>query len=180
MSITKEQFTEGVVDFIERYNRLPYMAEDDVLITIDTEDKDLSIITEVRPYRAVKYTTEYFETTGNLINELLNSKGLSNDKISKIIDISEKSLLKLLNKEGKSPTPRIRRQLELFYGEDLYPELEKYSKTCSDCACGCEQPYYVTVVSCPKYKKKTVKKKEAKAKTETKKETKKETKTKTK
>jgi len=46
-----------------------------------------------------------------------------------------------------------RRQIEMFFNKDYFPELDKYNDMCSKCKEKCKQPYWADILDCRKYKK---------------------------
>lgn len=149
--INQNELIDGTLRFIYVYKRLPYYAEDD--IEVEKENKDNKL--ELRPYRAGKYIKEFFTNQDKYTQYLLDNKIITYETISEIIKIDKSRLEKLLNKKIKTPEIRERRQIEIFFNKDYFPELGKYNENCGTCGKKqCKQLYWVSVISCGKQGKK--------------------------
>lgn len=165
LPITKEQFIEGTLKFINSYKRLPYLQEDDVEVEIENKDGEL----EFRPFRAGKYVKEFYDNQDNMSEELFKENIITYKLIGEILGITETVVKNAITKETTVPEPRVRRLIHIFFNRDYYTELGIYAKRCEDCEeCSCKHEYFVSVISCPRYKKKTEKKPKVKIKKETK------------
>lgn len=163
--IDKEEFVKASLDFLEYYGRLPYMKEDDVLVTLKEETLDSEGHREIREqeryYTSLKYVKGHFDTPENMTQYLLDEGLLSYGDIADAITIPEKRVKELMSGEAQKVETHERRMIELFLNKDLYEDLgHGLSHHCSDCTKSkqCGQPYWVAVVSCPKFKKKATKK----------------------
>lgn len=152
--ITKEQFNEAIIKFIHRYERLPYQPEDDIEVEIKNDEDEL----ELKNYRANKYVKEFYKTQDKMSEELLNNNIITYKMISDITKISETVLKNAIEKTTKNPDLETRKAVHVFFNNDYYKELGIYAKKCEDCqGCKCKYDYFVSVVYCPKFKKKETK-----------------------
>lgn len=149
LPITKQQFLDGTLKFIQSYKRLPFMDEDD--IEAETIGKDGK--KELRPYRASRYIKEYYDTQDKLTESLLDNKLITYKSIADILGLTEVVTRNATTKETKNPQPNVRRQLHIFFNKDLYKELGEYANLCSGCTKRCKQHYFVEV-KCKNYKEK--------------------------
>jgi len=46
-----------------------------------------------------------------------------------------------------------RRQIEMFFNKDYFPELGEYNAKCSKCNKKCKQHYWADIIACEKYSK---------------------------
>lgn len=164
--ISKEELVNAIPKFMAHYGRLPYMDEDDVIINIkkDKEEKDGSITSVVveQPYKSLKYVKGHFGSTDNMTDYLFEQHILSFKIISDKTDISEKRVKDLMDGKATKVDKGERRRLHVFFNKDFYEEMGHLNSThCSDCtkSSQCGHPYWVSVISCPKFKKKVSKKK---------------------
>lgn len=145
--ITKNQLIDAVEPFMKEYGRLPYMSGDEIQVPIDGKDMK---------YKSRKYVKGYFDSQQDMTDYLLDEEVLTLKMIGDTIDISEKRVEELINKEGRKVSNHERRMIDVFFNEDIYEDLEhSTSSHCSDCTKEkkCGQPYWVDVVSCPTYRK---------------------------
>lgn len=149
LPITKQQFLDGVLKFIQSYNRLPYIEEDDIEVNIVVKNGKK----ELRPYRASRYIKEFYDTQDKLTESLLDSKLITYKSIADTIGLTEVVTRNAITKQTKSPQAKARRQLHIFFNKDLYKELGEYANLCSGCTKRCKQHYFVDV-RCKKYKEK--------------------------
>lgn len=163
--IDKNEFVKASLEFLDYYGRLPYMREDDVLVKVEEETTGNNGKREIkqldRMYTSLKYVKGYFDTPENMTQYLLDEKLLSYGDIAETISIPETRVVELMSGEAKKVENHERRMIELFLNKDLYEDLgHGLSNHCSNCTKSkqCGQPYWVAVVSCPKFKKKTAKK----------------------
>lgn len=149
--INQEELIKGTLKFVKQYKRLPYYIDDDVEVEKLNDEGKL----EFRPYRALKYIKEFFANQDKFTKYLLDNKIITYETISEIIKIDRSRLEKLLSGDVKAPEAGERRQIELFFNKDHFPELGKYNKVCEGCTkIQCKQFYWVNLISCDKYSKK--------------------------
>lgn len=163
--ISKEELLSAVPAFIEQYHRLPYMDEDDVIIEVVKEKKesDGTVREETieQPYKALKYVRGHFGSEEGMTEYLLENEIITLKMISEYIDISEKRITEMMTGDLEKINPNERRRLHIFFNKDFYEKLGHINSLhCSDCTKQkqCAQPYWVSVISCPKFKKKSAKK----------------------
>ncbi len=146
--ITAKELIAGTLNFIPVYKRLPYYSDDDIEVEKKDEDGEMSLC----PFRANKYIKKYFGKQNKYTKHLLDNKIIAYDVISKITKIRKNRLKRLLKKSIKKPTINERRQIEMFFNKDYFPELGEYNVKCSKCNKKCKQHYWTDVVFC-KYSK---------------------------
>ena len=146
--ITKKQLITGTLNFISIYKRLPYYPDDD----IEVKKKDKNNKLTLNPFRTNKFIKKYFGTQNKYTKYLLDNEIITYDTISKITKIRKNRLKRLLRKSIKKPTTNERRQIEIFFNKDYFPELGEYNSKCSKCNKKCKQHYWTDVVFC-KYSK---------------------------
>lgn len=149
LPITKEQFLDGVLKFINTYGRLPYIEEDDIEVSIVVKNGKK----ELRPYRASRYIKEYYNTQDKLTESLLDNKLITYKSIANTLGLTEVVTRNAITKQTKNPQAEVRRQLHMFFNKDLYKELGEYANLCSRCNKRCKQHYFVDV-KCKNYKEK--------------------------
>ena len=155
LPITKEQFNDSTLNFIKRYQRLPYQPEDEVEVLTTNEENE----EEIKVYRANRYIKEYYKTQIKMSQELLKNNIVTYKMISELTGISETILKNAINKENKTIDVSVRKAIDIFFNHDYYKELGEYSKKCEECqGCKCMKPYFMSVIYCPDFKKKTKKK----------------------
>lgn len=166
MIVSKKKFTEAIPKFIKLHNRLPYMKEDDIIVSVDVEvkDKDGNVEnkTEERPYTATKYIKGHFGDVDSLSNYLFDNNIISFKIISDMIGVTPKRIEELISGKAKKVEKNERRAVHLFFGKDYYEDIGKYNEThCEDCTKkkSCGQDYWVSVISCDKFTKSKAKKK---------------------
>ena len=139
------------------------MSEDDIEVGFENDDKEL----EFRPFRASRYIMAFYKNQDKMSEELLKENIITYKMIGEILNMTETVVENTVTKETVNPEKRNRRLIHMFFNHDYYTELGKYADRCMDCeGCKCKHEYWVSVISCPSYKKKTEKK--AKVKKETK------------
>ena len=154
--INKDELIKGTLEFMNKYQRLPYLPDDDIAVEVENKDGEQ----EMRYYRAGKYIIEYYESQGGFTEYLLNEKIITSKMISEYINIPLKRLDVLLGGEATSVTKRERRAVDIFFNNDYYEELGIYSDLCKDCTKvkTCGQSYEVDIINCLKYKQSKKKK----------------------
>lgn len=164
--IDKDDFVKASLDFLGHYGRLPYMKEDEVLLTIEEEVINGEGLKETREldryYTSLKYVKGHFGSPEEMTQYLLDEDKLTFARIAELITIPEKRVKELYSGDATKVETHERRMIELFFNDDLYADLgHGLSKHCSDCTKSkqCGQPYWVSVISCPKFKKKKAAKK---------------------
>lgn len=161
LPITKEQFIEGTLKFINIYKRLPFLSEDEIEVELENKDGEI----EIRPFRANRYITEYFKNQDKMSEYLLKENIITYKSIGEVLNITPTIVENTITKKTANPEKRNRRLIHLYFNKDYYTELGMYADKCMDCkGCKCKQEYWVDLISCPKYKKKTERKTKVKAK----------------
>lgn len=153
MVITKEQLVQAVIPFMERYGRLPYMREDDIVVLVDDEEME---------YKAHKYIKGYFGDTDIMTEYLLENEILTYKNVADIVGVTEKRVKDLMSGEATKVGNHERRMLHVFLDRDVYEELEHTTANhCGECTKNkkCGQPYFVDILFCPDYRKSNAKKK---------------------
>lgn len=150
MPITKKQFIDGTIDFVNTYQRLPFLLGDDVEVEIKNDEGEM----ELRPFRANKYIKEYFIDQDKMSAELISSGELTYTCISKLISIDAKLLEDVISKNIKEIDNVNRICIENFFNKDYFPKQNKYANECKDCKNSCKQKYNVVIMQCKKKKKK--------------------------
>ena len=140
--ITKEQFIDGVLKFIDDYDRLPYLPEDNIEVIIEDKSK---------PYRASKYIKEFYSSQKNMTKNLLDSGLLTYKKIADVLGLTETIVRNTITKTTKNPEVANRRKIHMFFNADFYEkELGKYTNKCTECKKHCKQFYWILSINCPK------------------------------
>ena len=155
--VNQEELIKGTLQFIDAYNRLPFFKEDDIEVEKLNDDGQK----EFRPYRALKYIKEIFDSESNYTRYLFDNKILTFENIAQHLQIKPDRVEELLSEDAKKVTTDERRSIHVFFGVDYYYKLGEFSKKCNDCSLKkeCGQYYWVTVIQCEKYKKEKVKSK---------------------
>lgn len=148
--INKDELIEGTLNFINTYERLPYLSDDDIEVEKLNDNNEL----ELNPYRAGKYIKEFFKNQDKYSNYLLQENILTYETISQIINIKINRLKELLGGNAKNVEISERRAIHIFFNKDFYKKLGKLNSHCKNCMNNktCGQEYWVTVVHCPKFK----------------------------
>ena len=155
LPITKKQFEKSIPDFIKKYNRLPFLKEDDVEINMKNDKGKM----ELKPYRANRYIEEFYGNQDKMTKELFDKNIITYKLIADITELTETIVKNIITKETKNPDIQARHKIDMFFNNDFYEkELGKYNDRCMDCKKKCKQHYYSTIVVCPNYKEKKKKK----------------------
>lgn len=148
--ITKKQFNNSVINFINRYRRLPFLLGDEVEFNINKDDEEKKIT-----YRASTYIEKFYGTRENMSEELLSDRVITHKLIADTLGVSTAVIRNAISKDTANPRNEVRRGLDIFFGKDLYEkELGSYNKKCTECTKRCKQHYWVEVVHCSMYDKK--------------------------
>lgn len=156
LPIAKEQFLSGIIPFVKFYKRLPYLNEDDVIIEIKDDEKDEII---EKTYRAKRYIEAYFNNQDELTEYLFDNNIITYELISECTRQTPTVIKNIMDATTKKPDKTVRHIVELFFNKDFYKgKLSSYADMCDDCTQKCKHDYFVSVISCPKYKKSKKKK----------------------
>ena len=150
LPINKKQFEGSLARFIEKYERLPYLTEDDVEVEFKNKKKEI----ELRPYRASRYIREFYGDIDKMSEELLDGNTITYKMIADILNLTTTVVRNAITKETANPQPEVRRGIHMFFGKDYYPELEQHATKCSNCTRRCKHEYWVDMLFCPDYKEK--------------------------
>ena len=154
LPITKEQFINSIIPFINTYKRLPLLPEDNVEIEIDVDGE-----IEIRPYRAGRYIKEFFLTQDKMTKELFEQGIITYKLIGEVSGLTETVVKNIVEQSTKTPDTHARKMVHIFLNVDYYEKaLGKYSERCKDCSKQCKQFYWVEMIGCAKYKAKASKK----------------------
>lgn len=150
--VNKEELIKGTLEFINIFERLPYLKEDD--IEVGKLDDDNEII--IKPFRSLKYVNELFGSKEKFTKHLLDSNILSLETVSKYTGVKVDRLKELLSEKAEDVNIRERRLIHVFFDVDYYYKQGEYAKKCIDCKNKkkCGQEYWVDVLQCKKHKKK--------------------------
>lgn len=149
LPITKEQFESSIINFINKYRRLPYMSEDDVDVEILNDNNEL----EIRLYKANRYIKEYYKTQEKLTEVLFDKNIISYKLIADTLGLTETVVRNAITKSTANPDVSVRRGIHIFFNKDYYKELGEFATLCGKCTKKCKQEYYMEV-RCKKYKEK--------------------------
>ena len=149
LPITKQQFDDNIINFINIYKRLPYLSEDDIGVEFINDKKEK----ELRPYRASRYIKEFYGSQDKMSKELLKNKVITYKSIADVLGLTETLVANAITGETANPQKEVRRGIDLFFNKDYYEKLGKYATRCGSCTSrSCKQFYWVEVTSCKNYK----------------------------
>ena len=150
LPITKEQFDDSIIPFVNKYKRLPYLSEDDIDVEVEIDGE-----IEIKPYRASRYVNAFYGNQDKMTKHLTDNKTITYKMVADITGHSETVITNAITKSTKSPDVRVRRAIDVFFNKDNYEkELGKYASRCVDCTSrACKQFYWVDV-RCPNFKAK--------------------------
>lgn len=57
--ITHDEFMQGVYDFMNEYDRLPYLPGDNIKVKFEIEDDNGNTTIKIKPYRANRYVKSF-------------------------------------------------------------------------------------------------------------------------
>ncbi len=150
--ITHDEFMQGVYDFMNEYDRLPYFPGDNIKVKFEIEDDNGNTTIKIKPYRANRYVKKFYTSRKNMTKKLLEKGLLTYKMIAETLDLSETIVRNMITKSTKNPPINNRRKLHMFFNEDLYEkDLGKYVSKCTKCKKHCKQFYWVSNIRCKKY-----------------------------
>lgn len=149
--MSKNELVEETLNFIKKYNRLPFIEED----VFEIEYLDNKENTKIKTLKIDSNIKKHFETNEEYVDYLFKKRKLTHKLISKHTKLSTTRVKNLLNKKNKNVTINDRRKIHMFFNKDYYSEMDKYSKKCMYCKYNkkCGQNYWADVWSCKKYEK---------------------------
>lgn len=150
--ITQDELIKGILNFINTYERLPYINGDDIEVEKINDEGEI----ELRPFRSIKYVRSYFGDHNKCTEYLLDNNILTYDLVEKHTQIKASRVKSLLSGKATRVNWQERWQIDKFFNNDFYTKLDKYAKRCMSCSKSkeCGQDYWVEVVHCAKYNKK--------------------------
>lgn len=160
---SKAIILKKVKDFVWLYGRLPYQKEDSLVF----EDKNSDGEVVERPLRALPQLKSIYgdivdeKLLHNLLSDLMKKDYVNFETIAILSNIDKSINMELLmSGERKSIEPRLRRKIHNFLGYDLYKKQGECAIVCEGCTkkgkkCGMTQEYWVEVIKCPQFKKKS-------------------------
>lgn len=149
LPITKQQFDDSIIPFVNKYKRLPYLTEDDIEIEIEVDGE-----IEIRPYRANRYVSAYYKNQDKMTKYLIDNVIITYKLVAEITGYTGTLISNAMTKSTKNPDAGVRRGIHNFFNFDFYEkELGKYTDRCSECKNSCKQFYWVEVW-CPNFKAK--------------------------
>lgn len=154
LPITKEQFVQSIPSYIENNHRLPYLEGDTIDVEVENDKGDLVN----KNYVASRYIEEYFDTHEKLTDYLYANDLLDSKTVGEHTGLNSNRVDDLINGDAKRVDIGERHAIHIFFNKDFYEDLGKYNqKVCNECRTRntCGQPYWVSVISCPKFKQST-------------------------
>lgn len=150
--ISQDELIKGILDFIDIYERLPYIAGDDIEVEKINDNGEV----EPRTFRSMKYIRNYFGNHNECTSYLLENNIITYDLIEKYTQIKANRVKNLLSGKATRVNWQERWQIDKFFNNDFYKKLDRYAKRCMRCAKNkeCGQHYWVDVAYCSKYKEK--------------------------
>lgn len=152
--INKDELIKGTLNFIKKYERLPFMNGDDIEVEKLNDKNEI----ELRPYRGKKYVDELFGGQDKFTKYLLDNNILTLEIVSKYTKVKPNRIAELLTKKAKNVEVRERRAIDVFFNKDYYEKLGKFNGINDTCRKQCQFPYWVTVDYCGKHSKREKKK----------------------
>lgn len=142
LPITKEQFDEGVINFIHKFKRLPYMDGDDIEVEFKNDDGEI----ELRPYRSNKYIKAFYDNQNTMTEQYFKNGALSYEFIAGMFGLTGTIVKNIMGCKTKKPAVEARRYLDMFFNKDFYEgSLSIYCDECTNCKKKCKQHYYAIV-----------------------------------
>lgn len=146
--MNKKELIKETLNFIKKYDKLPFMEEDEFEIEyLDNEEIKTKIL------KAESNIKKHFETNNEYVDYLFEKRKLTYKLISKHTKLSATRVKNLLDNKIKNVTINDRRKLHIFFNKDYFPKMNKYSDMCIDCKNNkkCGQNYWADVWFCKKY-----------------------------
>ena len=149
LPITKQQFDDSIMPFVDKYKRLPYLSEDDIEIEVEVDGE-----IEIRPYRSSRYISAYYGSQERMTSYLIDNDIITYKFVAEITGYTETVITNAITKSTKNPEVGVRRGIHNFFNFDFYEkELGKFAKRCVECKNSCKQ-FYWAEVRCPNFKAK--------------------------
>ena len=152
--INKDELIKGTLRFIEKYERLPFINGDDIVVEKINDDGEI----DLKPFRAKKYIDELFKGQDKFVKHLLDNNVLTFEVISKYTKVKPDRIQELVSGKAKDVEVRERRAIDVFFNKDYYEKLGKFNGVNDTCKKQCQFPYWVKVDYCGKHSKKEKKK----------------------
>lgn len=150
LPITKKQFNDSIIPFIEKYKRLPFLPEDDVEIKVKNEKDQM----EIRPYRAGRYISSFYKTQENMIEKILEDKVITYELVEEVTGVKKNTLKDIISGKDMKKDNVARICVENFFDKDFFKKENKFADKCITCKSKCKQKYNVILVKCKNFEKK--------------------------
>ncbi|MGJ0846613.1 hypothetical protein ACR77J_07985 [Tissierella praeacuta] len=149
--INKDELIKGTLNFIKKYERLPFMNGDDIEVEKLNDDNEI----ELRPYRGKKYVDELFGGQDKFTKYLLDNNILTLEIVSQYTKVKPDRIIELMSGKAEDIEASERRAIDIFFNKDYYEKkLGKYNGVNDKCRKECQFPYWVKVDHCGKHSKK--------------------------
>lgn len=153
--VNKDELIKGTLEFIKKYERLPFINGDDIIVEKINDDGEV----ELKPFRAKKYVDELFKGQDKFIKHLLDNDILTLETVSIYTKVKPDRIAELLTGKAEDVNVSERRAIDILFNKDYYEKLGKYNGVNDKCRKECQFPYWVTVDYCGKHSKRESKKK---------------------